>query len=199
MIAAAAAPAQVKRTPDGKPDLSGIWAPEEVLSIRSKANALLLNRQASEAQRDPDLNCTYPGVPRIDTEKPFKILQSPDEVVILYQDYTTYRQIFTDGRSLPQDPQPAWLGFSVGHWEGDTLVVEAAGFNDGSWLDNLGTRHSEALRVTERFHRRDATHLDIQITIDDPKTYSHSFTATEHARLQPAAELTESICLENRK
>jgi hypothetical protein len=138
-------------------------------------------------------------VPRIDSEKPFKILQSPDEVVILYQDYTAFRQIFTDGRALPKDPQPAWLGYSVGKWEGDTLVVETAGFNDLTWLDNAGTPHSESLHVTERFHRRDGQHLDIQITIYDPKTFSKPFTVTEHAKQSANSELTESICLENRK
>ena len=198
MIATFVAAAQVKRTPDGKPDLSGMWAPEPVFSIHAKATALLLNREATPVQSDPDLRCTLPGVPRIDFEKPFKILQHPDEVVILYQDYTTYRQIFTDGRALPEDPQPTGLGYSVGKWEGDTLVVESAGFNDESWLDSAGTTHSEALHVTERFHRRDAKRMDIAVTIDDPKTFSHPFTVEEHARLLPAGELTEWICLEER-
>jgi hypothetical protein len=184
----------------GKPDLSGVWSPDEVLSIRAKANALLLNRKAAASKRDPDANCTLSGVPRLDLgPKSFKILQSPDEVVILYQDFTTFRQVFTDGRPLPQDPQPAWLGYSVGKWDGDTLVVDTIGFNDLTWLDNAGTPHSESLHVTERFHRRDKGHLDIQITIDDPKTFSHSFTVTEHARLSPNVDLTEFICLENRK
>jgi hypothetical protein len=182
------------------PDLSGVWQPDDVLSIRSKASALLLNRRATESKPDPDANCTLSGVPRIELgPKPFKILQSPNEVVILYQAFTTFRQVFTDGRSLPKDPQPSWLGYSVGKWDGDTLVVETTGFNDLTWLDNAGTPHSEALRVTERFHRRDNGHLDIQITIDDPKTFSHPFTVTEHARLAAATDLTESICLENRK
>lgn len=192
------ASAQVKRTPDGKPDLSGIWKPEPVFSIRAKATALMLNHDATPVKADPDAKCTLPGVPRIDFEKPFKVMQDPDEVVILYQDYTTYRQIFTDGRALPQDPQPTWLGYSVGKWDGDTLVVDSAGFNNESWLDGDGTTHSEALHLTERFHRRDEKRLDIEITIDDPKTFSHPFTVSEHARLDPKEHLTESICLEER-
>jgi hypothetical protein len=185
---------------DRKPDLSGVWTPDEVFSIRAKADALLLNRQAVQSKPDPDANCTLSGVPRLELgPKPFKILQSPDEVVILYQAYTTFRQVFTDGRPLPQDPQQSWLGYSVGKWDGDTLVVETIGFNDNTWLDNAGTPHSASLHVTERFHRRDAGHLDIQITIDDPKTFSHPFTVTEHARLSSATDLTESICLEERK
>jgi hypothetical protein len=185
---------------DHKSDLSGVWTPDEVLSIRSKAAALLLNRRPLEQKRDPDANCTLSGVPRLDLgPKPFKILQSPDEVVILYQDYTAFRQVFTDGRSLPKDPQPSWLGYSVGKWDGDTLVIDTVGFNDLTWLDNAGTPHSDALHVTERFHRRDAGHLDIQITIDDPKTFSKPFTVTAHARRSEGTELTESICLESRK
>lgn len=198
LLSTHAAHAQIKRTSDGKPDLSGIWSPEPMSAIKSQAKGLLLKPISANLKRDPDLNCTYPGVPRIDFEKPFKILQSADEVVVLYQDYTTYRQIFTDGRPLPQDPQPTWLGYSVGKWDGDTLVVDSTGFNDESWLDSLGTPHSDALRVTERFHRRDADHLDIQVTVNDPKTFSRPFTVTGHARLEPKAELTESICLEER-
>lgn len=181
-----------------RPDLSGVWSPGSTPALYSQAKALLLKPRTANPTADPDLKCTYPGVPRIDFEKPFKILQSPDEVVILYQDYTTFRQIFTDGRSLPEDPQPAWLGYSVGKWDGDTLVVDSAGFNDESWLDKMGTPHSDALHVTERFHRRDAGHMDIQITIDDAKTFSHPFTVTAHARREPKGELTESICLEER-
>jgi hypothetical protein len=182
------------------PDLSGVWEPEGLQSIHSSASALLLHPDAKGKTADPDANCTLSGVPRLDLgPKPFKILQSPDEVVILYQAYTTYRQVFTDGRPLPIDPQPSWLGYSVGKWDGDTLVVDTIGFNDLTWLDNAGTPHSESLHVTERFHRRDKEHLDIQITIDDPKTFRHPFTVTQHARLAPAIELTESICLENLK
>jgi hypothetical protein len=183
-----------------KPDLSGVWEPDGLQSMHTAAGALLLHPEAAKSKQDPDANCTLSGVPRLDLgPKPFKILQSPDEVVILYQAFTTFRQVFTDGRPLAEDLQPAWLGYSVGKWDGDTLVVDTAGFNDITWLDNAGTPHSESLHVTERFHRRDMGHLDIQITIDDPKTFRHSFTVTEHARLAPSIELTEFICLENRK
>jgi hypothetical protein len=133
------------------PDLSGVWQPEPLQSLQARANALLLHPQAAKSKQDPDANCTLSGVPRIDLgPKPFKILQSPDEVVILYEAFTAFRQVFTDGRPLPENPQPAWLGYSVGKWDGDTLVVETAGFNDASWLDNAGTPHSESLHVTDR-------------------------------------------------
>ena len=181
-------------------DLSGVWEPEGLQSMHAAASALLLHPEAALRKQDPDANCTLSGVPRLDLgPKPFKILQSPDEVVILYQAFTTFRQVFTDGRPLPEDPQPSWLGYSVGKWDKDTLVVDTIGFNDTTWLDNAGSPHSESLHVTERFYRRDKEHLDIQITIDDPKTFRHPFTVTQHARLAPALELTEFICLENRK
>jgi hypothetical protein len=182
------------------PDLSGVWEPEGLQAMHSAASPLLLHPESAKRKQDPDANCTLSGVPRLDLgPKPFKILQSPDEVVILYQAFTTFRQVFTDGRPLPEDPQPSWLGYSVGKWEKDTLVVQTIGFNDTTWLDNSGTPHSESLHVTERFHRRDKEHLDIQITIEDPKTFRQPFTITQHARLAPAIELTEFICLENRK
>ncbi len=204
--------APVQHLPDGKPDLSGVWYPDSLayltyigadgtpIPMRPWANALLQHRQATKGFEDPDANCTLPGVPRIDAvPNPFKILQSPDEVVVLYEAFSTFRQVFMDGRGLPEDPQPSWLGYSVGHWDGDALLIETSGFNDNTWLDNAGTPHSEALRVTERFHRRDIGHLDIEITIDDPKTFLHPFTVTEHEHLMPDTTLLEFICSENNK
>lgn len=130
---------------------------------------------------------------------PYKLVQTPGLVVTLHEWDTSFRQIFTDGRSLPADPQPSWLGYSVGKWEGDTLVVETAGFNDKSWLDAFGHPHSEALRVTERFRRRDFGHLDVQITIDDPKTYTKLFTVKFTEVLMPDTDLIESYCAEHEK
>ena len=204
--------APVQRLSDGKPDLSGVWSPDTLnyltyigadgtpMPMRPWANAVFLHRQATKGKEDPDANCTLPGVPRIDSvPNPFKILQSPEEVVILYEAFTTFRQVFMDGRGLPEDPQPAWNGYSVGRWDGDSLVIDTAGFNDLTWLDNAGTPHSESLHVTERYRRRDIGHLDIQITVDDPKTFLHSFTVTEHEHLLPDTTLLEFICSENNK
>jgi hypothetical protein len=204
--------APVQRLSDGKPDLSGVWSPDTLsyltylgadgtpIPMRPWANAVFLHRQATKGKEDPDANCTLPGVPRIDSvPNPFKILQSPEEVVILYEAFTTFRQVFMDGRGLPEDPQPAWNGYSVGKWDGDSLVIDTAGFNDLTWLDNAGTPHSDALHVTERYRRRDIGHLDIQITVDDPKTFLHPFTVTEHEHLLPDTTLLEFICSENNK
>jgi hypothetical protein len=120
-------------------------------------------------------------------------------MVILYEVDNTHRQIYTDGRKLPADPQPSWLGYSVGRWEGDTLVVDSAGFNDKSWLDGRGHPHSEGLRVQERFHRRDFGHMDLSLTIDDPQMYTKPWTIKVTELLVPDSDVLESVCNENEK
>jgi hypothetical protein len=107
--------------------------------------------------------------------------------------------VFMDGRALPRDPQPMWIGYSVGRWEGDVLVVETMGFNDKTWLDGIGHPHTEALRVTERLRRRDFGHLDVQITIDDSKTYMKPWTATIPVELATNTDVMEYVCVENEK
>ena len=104
-------------------------------------------------------------------------MQAPNVIAILYAS-GAYRQIFMDGRELPKDPNPTWWGYSVGHWEGGTLVVQSAGFNDRSWLDFSGHPHTEDLRVTERFQRRDFGHMQLQVTLEDPKTFTRPFSIT---------------------
>src|SRR5262249_17723756 len=128
----------------------------------------------------------------------FKIVQTPDVVVLLHEAANSiFRQILTDGRTLPEDPNPSWLGYSVGHWEENTLVVETAGFNDKTSLDTFGHPHTEQLRIIERFRRRDFGHLEIQITFDDPKAYNRPWTITVGAQRIPDVELLESVCNEN--
>jgi hypothetical protein len=127
-----------------------------------------------------------------------KIIQTPALIAILSEDLT-YRQIFLDGRELPKDPSPSFMGYSVGHWDGDALVVETAGFKDITWLDFNGHPHSEALRITERFRRRDFGHMDIEMTISDPPIYSRPWTITVKADLVPDTEILEYVCAENEK
>jgi hypothetical protein len=115
---------------------------------------------------------------------------------MLYEVETTFRQIFTDGRKQLTDPSPSWMGYSVGKWEGDTLVVDTVGFNDLSWLDARGHGHSDALRVEERFHRRDFGHMDVAVTITDPKTFTKPFTINFVEELLPDTDLLEHYCLE---
>ena len=128
---------------------------------------------------------------------PMKIVQTPALVVLLYETSTnqTFRQVFLDGRPFPTDPQPTWLGYSIGRWEGDTLVVETTGFNGRAWVDTgSGHPQTDAARVIERFTRRDIGHMDIEITIDDQKAYLKPWRAKIPSNLLPDSDLIETFC-----
>lgn len=157
--------------------------------------AALVPRAAPAAR--PQSLCTLPSVPLEEiVPSPFKFIQTRRVVLQLYEADTVFRQIFTDGRKLPEDPQPSWLGYSVGKWDRDSLVVETIGFNDKSPLDALGHMHSESLRLTERFRRPDFGHLDAEITVADFKTYTRPVTVHVRFQLLPNTELIESFCTE---
>lgn len=131
---------------------------------------------------------------------PHKFVQSPKEIVIMYEADGTHRQIYTDGRELPKEIiQPDWQGYSAGKWEGDTLVVETAGFNDKTWLDVIGHPHSEALHIVERYHRRDFGHMDVVMTFDDPEMYTKPFTIKYAEDLLPDTDVLEYVCDENER
>jgi hypothetical protein len=148
----------------------------------------------------PPTLCPLPTIPLQGlVPAPFKIVQAPRLMMVLYEAETVFRQIFNDGRSLPSDPQPSWLGYSVGKWMGDTFVAETVGLNDKAPLDLLGHPRSEAVRLTETFRRRDFGHMDMQITVDDPKTYTKPVTILVKYRLVPDTELLESFCNEDEK
>jgi hypothetical protein len=209
--------AAAPRTADGKPDLTGVWQaegqayffdltaglkPEDVVMLPWAA-ALQKQRVDNVHGDDPLARCLPHGVPRVNTNGlfPFKIIQTPAVVVILYEQMHLFRQIFMDGRKLAKDPNPAWLGYSTGKWDGDTLVVETTGFNDKTWLDTEKAHPAtDALRVTERFHRKSFGSLEVTATIDDPKTYAKPWTTTpQPIRLQLGTDLLEFICNENEK
>jgi hypothetical protein len=118
---------------------------------------------------------------------------------MMYEGFGGHRQIYLDGRSLPSDLQPLWLGYSVGHWDGETLVVDSGGFNDKSRLDAFGHPHSEALHVVERFRRRDFGHIDVDLTVEDPRQYLTPFTVKFVDRLIPDSDVGEYYCGENEK
>jgi hypothetical protein len=219
--------AGIPRTADGKPDLSaptprhasgkpvlaGLWRPAPGIvgdmtrgfkggevPYQPWAEKLFKERRANDSRDDPTASCVVGGVPRSDfVGYPFKILETPEMTAILYEAVHAYRQIFTDGRSLPKDPNPAWFGYSVGRWEGDVFVVESSGFNDNVWLDNAGRPATGSLRVTERFIRKNFGQMDIEVTIDDPKAYTKPWSVTQQLVLQPDTELLEYICNENNK
>jgi hypothetical protein len=203
--------APAPKTSDGKPDLSGIWltpsgrwlnnlaADGVEVPFTPRAKALYDQRRADNGKGRPSERCISHGVTDFNAlGTPTKIIQTPGVTVILYEAYNHFRQVMTDGRPLPTDPQPAWLGYSVGRWEGNTFVVETNGLNDQTWLDDGGHPHSEALRVTERYTRRDFGHMDIQMTIDDPQTYTKPWTVTVPKNLMVDSELIEFMC-ENEK
>jgi hypothetical protein len=200
---------------DGKPDLSGIWQaptpkllqnlaadmkPEDV-PMQPWAAAMTKERMSgAHASEESDANCLPQGVPKINvTPVPFKIVQNPDEVIILYEAFGLYRQVFLDGRELPKDPNPSWMGYSVGKWEKDALVVETSGFNGKTWLDQAGHPATEALHVIERFSRPDFGHLKIEVTINDPKAYTKPWTITEGMQLLADTDLLEFVCNENNR
>ena len=188
--------APLPRMPDGKPDLSGLWQPEltpyrfDVIQdikdegiFRPAAQALFFQRAVNLRHDNPVTHCLPAGPQAIfaaGSTRFYRIVQSPSVIALLYE-LGDFRQIYTDGRGLPKDPNPTWMGYSVGHWDGDTLVVETAGFNDKTWLDMVGHPHSERLRVTEKFKRADFGHMQVQVTYDDPETIDQ---AAHHVRWQ---------------
>jgi len=212
--------APVPRAPDGKPDLSGVWevVGDRVMPtdgrVRSKyvydiaadlpggapflpwAKAVHEERQKSLGVGAPTERCLPHGIPdaMLTRTLPFKIIQTPGLTIILYEEFNNWRQVFTDGRALPVDPQPAWLGYSVGEWDGDTFVIHTAGFNDKSWLDAGGTPHTEALETTERLRRIDFGHMEIEFTFEDPKTFTKPWSASVRFNLLPDTDLLEFHC-----
>jgi hypothetical protein len=203
--------APTPKTSEGKPDLTGIWvvASGKYLAniavdgvevpFRPEAAALYKKRRETNSVGRPTERCLPHSVPDAAlVGYPFKIIQTPSQLVVLFEPFIDYRQIFTDGRTLPKDPQPTWMGYSVGKWEGDTLVVDSSGFNDQTWLDDGGHPHSDALHVIERFRRIDFGHMELGITIDDPKMYTKPWTVTVPYNLVPDTELIEYVC-ENEK
>ncbi|PWU07675.1 MAG: hypothetical protein C5B51_09575 [Terriglobia bacterium] len=180
-------------------DILADFKPEDS-PLRPEA-AEYLRRYAAGRNDGSDVCVGIPGIPRADLlSEPIKVIQAPRMTVILYEAGNSHRQIYTDGRALPKEfDLPAWLGYSVGHWEDDTLVVETAGFNDKAPLDGMGHPHSEALRVIERYRRRDFGHLDIEMTFDDPKMYTRPFTIKVPHDLLPDSDIFESFCNDNEK
>src|ERR1051326_1969063 len=201
--------ATAPRSADGHPDLSGLWQlgvdigyaanitadlPES--SIQASARALSRLRLEDFGKDDPEITGCKPGGPRHITRGGLtQIIQTPQLIVLLFE-VLSYRQIFMDGRALPDDPNPTWMGYSVGHWDGDALVVESAGFNDRTWLDRAGHPHSEKLRVTERFRRVDFGHIQFQITFDDPETLTKPLTFSLSVNYTADTDMLENVCNE---
>jgi len=217
--------ASAPKTADGKPDLSGLWefgaggsndflagvtiAPEvldiaaglkEPLPYRPWARDLRSEREADNGKDNPDGRCLPLSILQKHTHPfPRKLIQVPGLIVILNEKNNEYRQIFTDGRPLPRDPQPSFNAYSSGKWEGNTLVVQTIGFREDSWADSAGTPITEAAKVTERFRRPNYGSLEIEVTVDDPKAYTAPWIVMLRQHIKLDTDLLEYICLENQK
>jgi hypothetical protein len=168
------------------------------VEMRPWAAELFGQRLANGGAEAPISHCKPTGIPFVNAiTLPYKIVQTTDLVLVLYEENTIFRQIFLDGRETEEDPLPRWMGYSTGTWDDDELVVETTGLIEESWLDLLGHPHTESLVVTERFRRRDAGHLEIEITVDDPETYAEPITYTLTTTVMPDDDLLEYFCTDN--
>jgi len=215
------------RTADGKPDLSGLWimptkregnanfpgcepVADEFVNIGASlkgglpyqpwAADLVKARRSEQRVNDPMSRCVPIGPIRLHTwNGPRKVVQTPGLVIIMNELDTSYRQIFTDGRPLPADPNPSWNGYSAGKWEGDTLVVETSGFRDRMWLDATGNPMTDAARITERFRRINFGQMEIEITVNDPKAYTKPWTVKLNQVIKLDTDLLDFFCADNEK
>jgi len=197
--------APTPRATNGKPDLSGLWhAGPKGNSDFQLADAL---PWAQEAAKQREINppydgwalvCLPPG-PTISFTGPMRIIQTPQPVALLYEVPNNFRQIYTDGRALPKDPNPTFQGYSVGRWDGDTFVVETIGYNDRSLVGRPPYPHTEALRTIERYRRRDFGHMDLELTVDDPKAFTRPWSFDTELLFDADTDLLEYVCNENEK
>lgn len=173
---------------------------KEPLPFQEWAAALRQQRSAANSADDPHAKCLPSNPPRAYTLPHYqKIIQTPHFLALLTEFNASFRQIFTDGRPLPMDPTPSWQGYSSAKWDGDALVIESIGFRDGLWIDWNGSEIGEAANVRERIRRPDYGHLEIAVTMDDPKAYTKPWTVTLKQRIVVDTELVDEICLENEK
>jgi len=198
--------APVPRGDDGRPDLTGLWLPQRAsgsfldpANVQPWARALLAEHQDRYYQDDPRFRCLPSGPGILALGGPSagyrRIVQNPTLIAILRADMT-YRQIFMDGRELEPNPLPTWMGYSVGRWDGDMLVVESNGYNDKTWIHRDGLPHTESLRVTERYRRVDFGHIQLEVTFEDPGTFDSPLHAVIDMDLMADNEMLETICNE---
>jgi hypothetical protein len=199
--------APAPQTPDGRPDLSGVWRGAGPLyrfniaqdlgpaDVQPWAEALFLQRVREARKDSPLARCMPVSVPFHDFFNLMRVVQTPAFAVLLYESPNSpHRTVFTDGLDLPRDPNPTLLGYSIGRWDGDTLVITTSGFSELGWLASAGHPQTESLRVTERLRRRDFGHINVEITIDDPKVFTRPFTIRAERLLAADTDLLEDYC-----
>jgi hypothetical protein len=194
-------------------DLSGVWMERQSIAVFSAGEPPFqpwaeekykfakpgYGPRATPGSQDPILNCLPPGVPRIMIIPfPMQIIQIPGEIVMLFEYDHYIRHIHMDRRAHPKELDLTWMGDSIGWWEGDTLVVDTAGLNDKTWLDQVGHPHSDALHVVERIRRVDRDTLQDDLTIDDPKAYKSAWSGRQIFKLKPSWHLLEYVCADDR-
>lgn len=193
------------RTADGKPDLTGVWYAQRIVDAGRPEMlpwaAKYADEQAANSFKSaPGAHCLPRGITNAGALFPFRIVQTPTLLVMIFEDdLPSHRQVFLDGRGHPKDPNPLWMGHSIGHWDGDTLVIDTVGFDDRSWLDAQGHPHTEKMHVVERYHRIDLGHLEIEFTIDDPGAYRKPWIMKRATELDPNDDIGEYVCTENEK
>ena len=193
------------RAADGKPDLSGVWYAQRPVDPGKPeplpwAEKLLQARSANNSKDAPGAHCLPRGMTNAGALFPYKIVQTPKLLVMIFEDdIPSHRQVFLDGRGHPKDPNPLWFGYSIGRWEGDTLVIDTVGFDERSWITAQGHPHTDKMRITERFRRPDLGHLEIEITINDPEAYAKPWIIKRVSELDPDDEIGEYVCIENNK
>lgn len=202
--------APAPRTVDGRPDFSGLWKNDGgdrlynniAVDLRPGdvapwADAIYQKRKLDVGKNSMETQCMPMGPQYLTTRyREIRIVQTPTLIVLAFEDLV-HREIFMDGRSLEPDPNPTWMGYSVGRWEGDSLVVESNGYTDRSWLDWEGHPHTEALRITERYTRRDFGHIEVNVSMVDPKAYPNGIRFTMPMKFRPDAEMLEAYCENN--
>jgi len=197
--------APVPRTADGKPDLSGLWHAVRTTEKSDLTPALALPSTQEDARRRESnpydgwaVACLPPG-PMISFTGPMRIVQTPRLVAMMYETPNNFRQIYTDGRPLPKDPNPTFQGYSIGRWDGDTFVVETIGYNTRSLVGRPPYPHTEALRTVERYRRRNFGRMDLELKVDDPKAFTRPWTISTELLYDADTDLLEYVCNENEK
>jgi hypothetical protein len=199
-----------QRMADGKPDFRGFWMPNdnvrhllnlatdmkpEDVPLTAWGKSVYAERIETNGKDHPGVRCLPSGIPeKLNIPDGLKVVDTPDLLVFLYESRTIYRQVFKDGRPLPKDAQPTWMGYSVGHWEGDTLVVQTTGFNEKTFLDSTGAPHTDMLLTTERIKKTSANELEDVITIHDPDYYARDFQVRYTYALRDNVRLDDYVC-----